>query len=176
MGKLSTISAKIPDDVYREFRLRVSEGNRSAFIRDAILEKLEKTPRPEKLMEVEDRLRRVEAGLAEIKKSLAKLEVLTFDHDQINLYAFCIDTLDQKIIDYLLHSNGATTSELAGKLKTNRWLVLNRLRRIQKTSAEQLGKAVVQYNSGIKRGKKRAWWLIDEIAESQRSPSDEEGP
>ena len=176
MSKLLTISAKIPDDVYREFKLRVSAGKRSAFIRDAIFEKLQKTPRPEKLLEVEDRVRRLEVGLSEIKKSLTKLEVLTFDRDQINLYAFCIDTLDQKIVDYLLHSNGATTSELAGKLNTNRWLVLNRLRRIQKTSAEQLGKAVVQYYSGIKRGKKRAWWLEEELVESQQSPSLQQGP
>lgn len=176
MSKLSTISAKIPDDIYREFKLRVSVGKRSAFIRDAIFEKLQKTPRPEKLLEVEDRVRRLEVGLSQIKKSLTKLEVLTFDRDQINLSAFCIDTLDQKIVDYLLHSNGATTSELAGKLNTNRWLVLNRLRRIQKTSAEQLGKAVVQYYSGIKRGKKRAWWLEEELVESQQSPSLQQGP
>ena len=73
MGKLSTVSAKIPDDIYREFKLRVSEGNRSAFIRDAILEKLQKTPRPEKLLEVENRVRRLEVELSEVKKSLTKL-------------------------------------------------------------------------------------------------------
>ena len=34
MGKLISISAKIPEEVYKELVLRVSEGERSNFIRE----------------------------------------------------------------------------------------------------------------------------------------------
>ena len=68
-------------------------------------------------------------------------------------------------MDYLIHYKGATTPELADYMKTNRWLVLNRLRRIQKTSKKQLGKSIVEYYSGEKSGKKRAWWISEELIE-----------
>ena len=42
MGKLISISVKIPEEVYKEFILRVPEGERSKFIREAIMEKFRK--------------------------------------------------------------------------------------------------------------------------------------
>ena len=39
MGKVAVVSAKIPEEVYRELVLRVPDGERSSFIRDAIMEK-----------------------------------------------------------------------------------------------------------------------------------------
>lgn len=166
MGKSTVVSAKIPEDLYNEFALRVSAGERSAFIRDAIVEKLQTVPRPEKILGLERRVRQLEEGLAEIKKFLADLEVLTYERGRINPHAFCIDDLDHKIVGHLLHYKGATTPELAEALETNRWLILNRLRRIQKSSKKQLGKPIIQYHAGEKRGKKRAWWLDDELVEA----------
>ncbi len=166
MGKSTTVSAKIPAEVYKEFALRVSEGERSAFIRDAIIEKLQKVPRPDKISGLGERVSRLEAEFSEIKKYLAKLEVLTYERGKINPYAFCIDDVDHKIMDYLLHYKGATTPELAEHLKTNRWLILNRLRKFQKTSKKQLGKPIVEYHAGEKSGKKRAWWLNEELVEA----------
>jgi len=55
MSKLAVISAKIPDEVYKELALRIPEGERSNFIREAIVEKLEKTPRPDKIFELEQK-------------------------------------------------------------------------------------------------------------------------
>ena len=165
MAKSTTVSAKLPTEVYEEFILRVSEGQRSTFIRDAILEKLQKTPRPDKLFEFNKRLSTMETELSEIKNYLARLEVLTFERGKVNPHAFCIDETDGKIIDYLLHYRGATTPELAEHLKTNRWLILNRLRRIQRESKKQIGKPIVEYCPADRMGKKKAWWLIDEIAE-----------
>ena len=51
---------------------------------------------------------------------------------------YCIDEFDHKIMEYLMHYKSATTPELADYVKTNRWLILNRLRKIQKTSKKQL--------------------------------------
>jgi hypothetical protein len=166
MGKGTVISAKVPDEVYAELALRVPEGERSAFIRDAIMEKLQTIPRPDRILELATRVDTLETQLSEIKRYLAKLEVLTFDRGKINPHAFCIDEVDHKIIDYLLQHKGATTPELAEQLKTNRWLVLNRLRKIQKSSREQLGKPIVQHYPGEKSGKKKAWWLSEELAEA----------
>ena len=165
MEKLRVFSVKIPEKVYKELILRVPEGERSNFVRDAIMKKLEKTPKPDKILELENRVSRVESELSEIKKYLADLELLTYGREKANPHTFCIDELDHKIVDYLLHYKGATTPELAEYLKTNRWLVLNRLRRIEKTSRKQLGKPIVKYYAGEKSGKKKAWWINEEISE-----------
>jgi len=66
-------------------------------------------------------------------------------------------------VDYLLHYKGATTPELAEYVKTNRWLVLNRLRKIQRSSKKQFGKAMIEYYAGEKSGKKKAWWINEEL-------------
>jgi hypothetical protein len=164
--ELRVISAKVPDDVYKEMLLRVPEGDRSNFIRDAITEKLQKTPKPDKILELEQRVDKMEKEFSEVKKYLADLELLTYDRGKTNPHTFCVDELDHKLVDYLIHYKGATTPELADYLKTNRWLVLNRLRRIQKASRKQLGKSVIDYYGGEKSGKKKAWWVNEELVET----------
>jgi len=166
MAELRVISVKIPDDVYKEMILRVPEGERSGFIRDAVMEKLQKTPKPDRVLELEQRISKMEREFSEIKKYLADLELLTYERGKTNPHTFCMDETDHKIIDYLIHYKGATTPELAEYLKTNRWLVLNRLRRMQKTSRKQLGKSMIDYYPGEKSGKKKAWWINEEIIET----------
>jgi len=165
MNKLAVISAKIPDEVYKEFALRIPEGERSNFIREAIIEKLEKTPRPDKIFELEQKIGRLEADLSEIKRYLAELELLTYEKGKVNPHAFCIDEIDHKMVDYLLQYGGATTTELADFLKTNRWFVLNRLRKIERSSKKQLGKSIIEYYGGEKSGKRKAWWMREELVE-----------
>ncbi len=166
MNELKVISAKVPENVYKEMLLRVPDGDRSDFIRDAIMEKLQKTPKPDRILAVEKRVDRMETELSEIKKYLADLELLTYDRGKTNPHTFAVDEIDHKIVDYLMHYKGATTPELAEYLKTNRWLVLNRLRRIQKQSKKQLGKQVIEYYPGEKSGKKKAWWINEELIET----------
>jgi hypothetical protein len=157
------ISVKIPEDVFQEMALRVPEGDRSTFIREAINEKLQKTPKADKLLALEDRLSKIEQEFGQIKKYLADLELLTFQHGKINPHSFCIDDIDHKIMEFLLHYKSATTPELADYVKTNRWLILNRLRKIQKTSKKQIGKTIIEYYAGEKSGKKKAWWIDEEL-------------
>lgn len=166
MNKYAMISARIPDEVYKEFALRIPEGERSDFIRDAIKEKLQKVPRPDKVFELEKRIVTLEIGLAEVKRYLAELEVFTVEKGKVNPHVFCIDETDHKIVDFLLHYKGATTPELAEYLRTNRWHILNRLRRIQKRSKTQLGKPIIEYYAAERMGKKKAWWLTQEISET----------
>jgi len=163
LGEVKVVSVKIPEEVYNEMVIRVPEGDRSNFIREAIIEKLQKTPKADKLLELEERMGKIETEFGEIRKYLADLELLTYEHGKINPHAFSIDETDHKIMDYLLHYKGATTPELADYMKTNRWLILNRLRKIQRTSKKQCGKPVIDYYAGEKSGKKKAWWINEEL-------------
>ena len=166
MGRFTVVSAKIADKVYKELTLRIPEGERSGFIREAIVEKLEKTPRPDKIFGLEQKINKLENEVNKIKDGLAKLEILTYEEGKVNPHAFCIDDIDNKIVEYLLDHRAATTTELAEFLKTNRWLVLNRLRKIAKSSKEQLGKGIVEYYPGERAGKRKAWWINDDLAET----------
>lgn len=166
MEKHAVVSAKIPDEVYKELALRIPEGERSNFIRDAIREKLQSVPRPDRILELEQRIKSLEMSFAEMKRALLELEVLTVDRDRVDPHEFGVDDTDRQIIDYLLHYRGATTPELASSLKTNRWHVLSRLRRLQKRSKEKLGKSIIEYSAAERQGKKKAWWLIREVAQA----------
>jgi len=166
MEKLKVVSVKIPEEVYKEMLLRIPEGDRSDFIRDAILEKMQKAPKPDKLLELNQRVSKMEKEFSEIRKYLADLELLTYKRGETNPHAFCIDEIDHRIVDYLVHYKGATTPELAEYLKTNRWLALSRLRRIQHASKKQLGKSIIEYYPGEKSGKKKAWWINEELIET----------
>jgi len=163
LSEVRIVSIKIPTEIYNEMVLRVPEGDRSSFIRQAILEKLENTPRPDILLELGERMSKIEREFAEIKKYLADLELLTYERGKVNPHAFCIDDVDHKIVDYLLHYKGGTTPEIAEYTKTNRWLILNRLRRIQRNSKKQFGKPLIDYYAGEKSGKKKAWWINEEF-------------
>lgn len=164
---VKVISAKVPGEVYKEMILRVPEGDRSDFIREAIMEKLQKTPKADKLLELETRMTKIEGELGEIRTYLADLELLTYGARKVNPHSFCIDEVDQKIVDYLMHYKGATTPELAEYMKINRWLILNRLQKIQKSSTKQCGKAVIDYYAGEKSGKKKAWWINEELTQGE---------
>ena len=163
MSEIHTVTVKIPEAVYQELSLRIPEGDRSTFIREAISEKLQKTPKADKLLALEERMNQIEQEFGQIRKYLADLEILTFQHGKINPHTFCIDELDHKIMEYLLHYKSATTPELADYAKTNRWLILNRLRKIQKNSKKQVGKSIIEYYAGEKSGKKKAWWIDEEL-------------
>jgi Arc/MetJ-type ribon-helix-helix transcriptional regulator len=163
LSEVRVVSVKIPEEVYKEMVLRVPEGDRSNFIREAIIEKLQKTPRADKLLELQERMNKIEREFGEVRKYLADLELLTYQHGKINPHTFCIDEIDHKIVDYLLHYKGATTPELADYMKTNRWLILNRLRKIQRSSKKQFGKPLIEYYAGEKSGKKKAWWINEEV-------------
>ena len=165
MSKYTVVSAKIPDNLYKELILRIPEGERSNFIREAILEKLEKTPRPDKIFELEQKLNQLVKDVNKIKDALAKLEILTHETGKVNPHIFCIDDIDIKLVNHLIDHRGATTSELAEFLETNRWFVLNRLRKIEKSSKNQLGKTIIEYYPGKRGEKRKAWWIKEDLIE-----------
>jgi Arc/MetJ-type ribon-helix-helix transcriptional regulator len=163
MSETRIVTVKLPEEVCQEMSLRIPEGDRSNFIREAISEKLQKIPKPDKLLALQDRMSKIEQEFGQIRKYLADLEILTYQHGKIDPYTFCLDELDHKIMEYLMHYKSATTPELANYVKTNRWLILNRLQKIQKTSKKQIGKPIIEYYAGERSGKKRAWWIDQEL-------------
>ena len=88
--KTITISFKVPEEVYKEFQLRVSEGERSTIIREALLEKLSKIPRPDRLYALEERVKNVEDSLSDMKRLLADMQLLTFEREKVNPHLFGI--------------------------------------------------------------------------------------
>jgi hypothetical protein len=165
MNKTITISVKLPEDVYAELVMLVPKGQRGSFIRDSIIKKLHNTPHPNKILELEKKIEKIETDFSLIKSYLADLEILTYERGKVNPHIFAIDKVDHDILNYLIHLGGATTPELAESLKVNRWLILNHLKRIQRLSKKQLGKPIIEYLGGTKEGKKRAWWLKRKIAD-----------
>jgi hypothetical protein len=163
LSQVKIVTLKLPEDIYQEIAIRIPEGDRSNFIREAICEKLQKTPKADKLLAIEERMEKIEQEFGQIRKYLADFEILSFQHGKINPYQFVTDDTDHKIIEYLMHYKSATTPELATYIKTNRWLILNRLRKIQKTSKKQIGKSIIEYYAGEKSGKKKAWWIGEEL-------------
>ncbi len=167
MGKEKTIllTVKLPKNLVNELKLKVPKGKLSIFIRDAILDKLQKTPAYERLEDVEKRLFEIENLVGRIIKALAEIGVKVYDKGESNIYNFCRDEVDKRIINLLIKLRGASTNELAKKLGLNRWLILNRLKRISKESEKRLGKPLVSFLSLEKMGKKRAWWINEELLE-----------
>ena len=163
MSEARTITLKLPEEIYQEMALRVPEGERSSFVREAIAEKLQKTPKPDVLLSLQERMDKLEQEFGQIRKYLTELDILTFQRGKITPQTYCIDEVDHKIMEYLMHYKSATTPELANYVKTNRWLILNRLQRIQKTSEKQIGKSIVEYYAGERSGKKKAWWIDQEL-------------
>lgn len=162
----TTISVKVPSELYAELAIRIPQGERSSFIREAIIEKLERTPRADRVLKLEKRIERIENDLSEIKRALSDLEILTYGKGKVNPHAFCIDEIDHKIVTYLMHYKSATTPELADAIGVNRWLILNRLKRIRKLSRRQLGRSIIMYYAGKRQGKRKAWWLVEDLAET----------
>jgi len=163
MNETRTVTVKLTEEVYQEIALRIPEGDRSTFIREAIAEKLQKTPKPDTLLALQQRMDNIEQEFGQIRKYLADLELLTFQHGKIDPHTFCLDEVDHKIMEYLMHYKSATTPELAEYVKTNRWLILNRLQKIQKNSKKQTGKSIIEYYAGERSGKKKAWWIDQEL-------------
>jgi len=163
MNETRTVTVKLTEEVYQEIALRIPEKDRSTFIREAIAEKLQKTPKPDTLLALQQRMDNIEQEFGQIRKYLADLELLTFQHGKIDPHTFCLDEVDHKIMEYLMHYKSATTPELAEYVKTNRWLILNRLQKIQKNSKKQTGKSIIEYYAGERSGKKKAWWIDQEL-------------
>ena len=60
LSEVRIVSVKIPEEVYQEMALRIPEGDRSTFIREAISEKLQSTPKADTLLALQERMGKIE--------------------------------------------------------------------------------------------------------------------
>ncbi len=158
-----SFTVKLPKRLLEELQLRVPKGVRGDFVRDAIVKELEGVPRPDRLSVLEQRIKRVEGEIGELKKTLAEFDILTYEREKVNPLNYCGDDIDRKIIDLLTQRGGATTPEIAEAVGVNRYLTLNRLKRMQKLSERKLGKSVVNFTAMKRMDKKRAWWINPDL-------------
>jgi len=156
-------TVRLPKEVYDELQLRIPEGERSNFVKEAIVEKLTRTPRPDRLFALEEKVHQLEDEVGLLKKTLAELQIYTYDKAKIDPYMFCRDETDRAIVEHLLQNDGATTEEIAKAIGGNRWLILNRLKKISQTSERKLGKPLFNFLTVARMGKKRAWWVNREL-------------
>jgi len=159
----TTLTIRIPKKLLEELELKVPKNRRSVFIREALEEKLQKIPVFIRLREIEDRLQRLEDEVSEVKKVLAEFDLLTYEKEKVNPYSFCQDEIDKKIVEVLIQQRGATTSEIAKQTGENRWLILNRLKKLSQRSEKKLGKPAIYFLAIEKMGKKRAWWIDENL-------------
>jgi len=131
--------------------------SRSEFVRKAIIEKLnssenitlkEITLLRDQINSLEKRVKSLEIEL----KSKSISEPLSAD----NLYRFCKDDKDRKIISILRENGYVKTTDLETVLGLKRRQITNRLKRLA------LATKAIEFVPGYRNGIKKAWWLIVE--------------
>ena len=157
------LTVKIPRKLLEELELRIPKGSRSDFVREAIEEKLQKIPITTRIEKIEKKIEQIEDEIGKIKKVLVEFDVLTGEKEKINPYSFCRDEIDKEIVEVLLRLGGATTSEIAKQTGKNRWLILNRLKKLSQTSEKRFGKPLIHFLAVERMGKKRAWWIDENL-------------
>ena len=162
MEETTILTVRIPKKLLEELELKIPKNRRSVFVREAIEEKIRKIPVFVRLKEIEDRLERLENEVGEVKKVLAEFDLLTYEREK-NPYSFCQDEVDKKIVEFLIQQGGATTSEIAKHVGLNRWLILNRLKKLSQRTEKRFGKPAIYFLAVERMGRKRAWWIDEKL-------------
>jgi Arc/MetJ-type ribon-helix-helix transcriptional regulator len=157
------LTIKIPEQTLEELNKRVSRGKRSAFIKEAIIEKLGQ--------ETDDKETGLKNEVDQLRSRVVKLESVIKKEEPINgteleeenlgqlLYKSCNDETDRRIISNLLECGGATTKELESVTGLKRRQILTRIKSIATRTEEKFGKKIIQFKGSMNKGKKQAWWI-----------------
>jgi hypothetical protein len=159
-NKEVSIRLRLEAELLERIDRLVGERGRQAFIREAILIRLEEDLPPlllETMKEVADLRERVER-LEGAQSAAVFLEQLPdVVRDKI-----CLDEMDRDLLAFFTRNEGATTPEIAGSLvgdDTKRRAILDRIDRINGRAQNVLGHPILRFRKGIWRGKRGAWWL-----------------
>ncbi|MFB0562574.1 MAG: ribbon-helix-helix domain-containing protein [Candidatus Lokiarchaeia archaeon] len=157
------LTIKVPEQLLEELNKKVSRGKRSAFIKEAIIEKLRQKPDNEE--------KSLENEIEQLRSRVVKLERVIKKEGKINdaelykenliqlLYQSCEDETDTLIINHLLEFGGATTKDLESVTSLKRRQILNRIKTIANRTEEKTGKKIIQFKRTKDKGKKQAWWI-----------------
>lgn len=157
------LTIKIPEHILEELNKRVARGKRSAFIKDAIIEKLGQVS-DDKEKDLKNEIDQLKSRVIKIETVIKKEELI--NHDELEkenlkqiLNPLCNDETDRIILSNLLEYGGATTKELEAVTGLKRRQILNRIKKIATRTEQKLGKKIIQFKGTKNKGKKQAWWI-----------------
>ncbi len=157
------IRVRIERELLERIDRLVGTRGRQKFIREAILWRLDQELPPpvlELVEEVEELRARVE-HLESLQSPRLYLESL----DKSLVSQICRDDLERRLLAYFLRHGGATTTELSAALlgsRDKRRTVLNRITGINARAVEVIGVPLLVLDRALVRGKRGAWWLVNE--------------
>jgi hypothetical protein len=141
----------------------VERGKRSAFIKEAIIEKLEKVSNNKEkdlkneIDQLKSRVIRIERVIK--KEALINPTELYKENLKQLLNQLCKDETDRIIISKLLEMGGATTKELETVTHLKRRQILNRIKNIATKAEQKFGRKIIQFKGTKNNGKRQAWWI-----------------
>lgn len=156
------LTIKVPEQLLEELNKKVSRGKRSAFIKEAIIEKLRQKPNDKTSLENE---------IEQLRSRVVKLERVIKREETINdtevykenlkqlLDQSCDDKTDRIIVNHLLEFGGATTKELESVTSLKRRQILTRIKKIANRTEQKVGEKIIQFKRNKNQGKKQAWWI-----------------
>ena len=157
------LTIKVPEQLLEELNKKVSRGKRSAFIKEAIIEKLRQKP--------DDKATNLENEIEQLRSRVVKLERVIKREEKINdteldkenlkqiLDKSCDDETDRLIVNHLLEFGGATTKDLESVTSLKRRQILSRIKKIASRTEHTVGKKIIQFKRTKNQGKKQAWWI-----------------
>lgn len=151
-----TVCIKLSKDLLEKID-SIKEVSRSEFIRSAILEKLNSTSNSQlsNLVQLHKKIKTLEERLSALELEIKKQQPLK-PISENELFGFCRDDKDRKIISLLLEKGYVKTTELEPILELKRRQITNRIKRLAALSNR------IIFIAGYRNGIKKAWWLVKE--------------
>ncbi len=155
MNDESMITIQIDKELLEEIDRRAGKKGRSAFIKQAIREYLNKGPDPEieKIWEEIEILKKRIADLEEYKQIPEKPEYI----DRKVLEKVCKDKIDEQILRYIFENQAATTQELENVVNLSRRMILERLKNMASKLNALYGTKILEHKRELYKGKRQAW-------------------
>ncbi|MHA1207833.1 MAG: ribbon-helix-helix domain-containing protein [Candidatus Freyarchaeota archaeon] len=160
IGRTAVLTIKVPEELLEELNRKVGRGKRSAFIKEAIIEKLRQED-TEETAELKSEIEQLRMRILNLEKAIKTGKGIEEPEEEklSPLLQVCFDETDRLIVKRLLESGGATTKELEDVTGLKRRQILTRLKRIAGRAEEKFGRRVIQFKRSKIRGKKQAWWI-----------------
>ena len=157
------LTIKVPEQLLEELNKKVSRGKRSAFIKEAIIEKLRQEPGG-KATSLENEIEQLRSRIVKLERVIKREGTVNdTELDKENLKQLldqsCDDETDRLIVNHLLEFRGATTKDLESVTSLKRRQILTRIKKIAIRTEQKVGKEIVQFKRTKNKGKKQAWWI-----------------
>lgn len=158
MADETTISIQIDRELLDEIDQRAGKKGRSAFIRQALIEYLQKEPNPEieKIWEEIDILKKRITEIEKEKEIPQNAEYI----DKRVIQKVCRDSIDERILKYIFDNQAATTQELEKIINLTRRTILERLKAMAEKINSLYGITILEHRRELYKGKRQAWVIL----------------